>query len=288
MERRDKYKGRDDRNEDRGGRYESRGSRFENRDRDNNYERREKKTPNEEFIYGVRAVIEAIRAGRGFNKILIQKGMDKELFLELKEELKGHHFQLQFVPQEKLNSYTEDNHQGVVALVSPITYHKIEDVVEGLLAEEKKVFVLALDRITDIRNFGAIARTAECEGVDAILIPNKGSAQVTADAIKTSAGALNRIKVCKSDNFKDSLYYIQQCGLRLVACTEKASVPLYETNLRGSVAVIMGSEMDGITSDLINMADISCKIPMRGEIASLNVGVATGMVLYEKLRQELH
>ncbi len=288
MERRDKYKGRDDRNEDRGDRYESRGSRFENRDRDNNYERREKKTPNEEFIYGVRAVIEAIRAGRGFNKILIQKGMDKELFLELKEELKGHHFQLQFVPQEKLNSYTEDNHQGVVALVSPITYHKIEDVVEGLLAEEKKVFVLALDRITDIRNFGAIARTAECEGVDAILIPNKGSAQVTADAIKTSAGALNRIKVCKSDNFKDSLYYIQQCGLRLVACTEKASVPLYETNLRGSVAVIMGSEMDGITSDLINMADISCKIPMRGEIASLNVGVATGMVLYEKLRQELH
>ncbi len=288
MERRDKYKGRDDRNGDRGDRYESRGSRFENRDRDNNYERREKKTPNEEFIYGVRAVIEAIRAGRGFNKILIQKGMDKELFLELKEELKGHHFQLQFVPQEKLNSYTEDNHQGVVALVSPITYHKIEDVVEGLLAEEKKVFVLALDRITDIRNFGAIARTAECEGVDAILIPNKGSAQVTADAIKTSAGALNRIKVCKSDNFKDSLYYIQQCGLRLVACTEKASVPLYETNLRGSVAVIMGSEMDGITSDLINMADISCKIPMRGEIASLNVGVATGMVLYEKLRQELH
>lgn len=288
MERRDKYESRDNSSEGRGDRYESRESRFENRDRNNNYERREKKTPNEEFIYGVRAVIEAIRAGRGFNKILIQKGMDKDLFLELKEELKGHHFQLQFVPQEKLNSYTEDNHQGVVALVSPITYHKIEEVVEGLLAEEKKVFVLALDRITDIRNFGAIARTAECEGVDAILIPNKGSAQVTADAIKTSAGALNRIKVCKTENFKESLYYIQQCGLRLVACTEKASVPLYETNLRGSVAVIMGSEMDGITSDLINMADISCKIPMRGEIASLNVGVATGMVLYEKLRQELH
>ena len=288
MERRDKYESRDSRSEGREDRYESRESRFENRDRNNNYERREKKTPNEEFIYGVRAVIEAIRAGRGFNKILIQKGMDKDLFLELKEELKGHHFQLQFVPQEKLNSYTEDNHQGVVALVSPITYHKIEEVVEGLLAEEKKVFVLALDRITDIRNFGAIARTAECEGVDAILIPNKGSAQVTADAIKTSAGALNRIKVCKTENFKESLYYIQQCGLRLVACTEKASVPLYETNLRGSVAVIMGSEMDGITSDLINMADISCKIPMRGEIASLNVGVATGMVLYEKLRQELH
>ena len=164
----------------------------------------------------------------------------------------------------------------------------IEDIIPQLYEDGKNPLVVVLDRVTDVGNFGAIARTAECEGVDAILIPNKGSAQVTADAIKTSAGALNRIKVCKSDNFKDSLYYIQQCGLRLVACTEKASVPLYETNLRGSVAVIMGSEMDGITSDLINMADISCKIPMRGEIASLNVGVATGMVLYEKLRQELH
>ena len=244
--------------------------------------------PNEDMIFGVRSVIEAIRAGRGFNKILIQKGMDKELFLELKEELKGHHFQLQFVPTEKLNAMTESNHQGVVALVSPIEYHNIEEVVDGLIADGKKPFILALDRVTDIRNFGAIARTAECEGVDAILIPNKGSAQVTADAIKTSAGALNRIKVCKADNFKESLFYVQQCGLRLVACTEKGGAPLYETNLRGSVAVIMGSEKDGITSDLINMSDIACKIPMRGEIASLNVSVAAGMVMYEKLRQELH
>lgn len=255
---------------------------------ENKYVRREKKATNDEIIFGVRAVIEAIRAGRGFNKIFIQKGMQKELFLELKEELKGHDFQLQFVPTEKLNSFTESNHQGVVALVSPVDYYKIEDIVEELLAAEKKPFILALDRITDIRNFGAIARTAECEGVDAILIPSKGSAQVTSDAVKTSAGALNRIKVCKTDNMKDSLFYIQQCGMRIVACTEKASVPLYETNLRGAVAVIMGSEMDGITSDLINLADISCKIPMKGEIASLNVSVAAGMVLYEKLRQELH
>ena len=255
---------------------------------DNKYERRERKTSDEEIIFGVRSVIEAIKAGRNLNKILIQKGMDKQLFLDLKEELKGHNFQLQFVPQEKLNGLTESNHQGVIAMVSPIAYHKIEDVVEGLLAEDKKPFILALDRITDIRNFGAIARTAECEGVDAILIPSKGSAHVTADAVKTSAGALNRIKVCKTDNFKDSLFYIQQCGVRIVACTEKASVPLYETNLRGAVAVILGSEMDGITPDLINMADISCKIPMRGEIASLNVSVSAGMVLYEKLRQELH
>ncbi len=256
-------------------------------ERRNKYERKPRKI-DESLIFGVRAVIEAIRAERTLNKIMIQKGMQKELFMELKEALKGGDYPLQFVPIDKLNALCDQNHQGVIAYASPIEYYKIETVVEELLEEEKKPFVLALDRITDVRNFGAIARTAECEGVDAILIPAKGSVQVTADAIKTSAGALNRIKVCKTDNLKDSLFYIQQCGLRLVACTEKSSVPLYETNLRGPVAVIMGSEKDGISNDLINMADISCKIPMRGEIASLNVGVATGMVLYEKLRQELH
>lgn len=242
----------------------------------------------DEFIFGVRAVIEAVRADRPINKILIQKGMQKELFVELKDALKGRDYQLQFVPVQKISGITDQNHQGVIALVSPVVYGSIEEEVDRLLEEGKKPFILALDRITDVRNFGAIARTAECEGVDAILIPSKGSALVTPDAVKTSAGALNRIKVCKSDNFKESLFYIQQSGIRLVACTEKSSVPLYETNLRGAVAVIMGSEQDGITSDLINMADISCRIPMRGEIASLNVGVATGMVLYEKLRQELH
>lgn len=250
--------------------------------------KRESKYNDDEFIFGVRAVIEAVKANRVLNKIFIQKGMKKELFLELKEALAGEQHQLQFVPVEKLDGITDQNHQGVIALVSPIEYFKVEEIVEKLLEEEKKPFILVLDRITDVRNFGAIARTAECEGVDAILIPSKGSAQVTSDAIKTSAGALNRIKVCKTDSLKDSLFYIQQCGLRIVACTEKSKIPLYETNLRGAVAVILGSEEDGITSDLINLADISCRIPMRGEIASLNVSVAAGMVLYEKLRQEMH
>ncbi len=252
-----------------------------------NYERRPKKT-DESYIFGVRAVIEAIKADREINKILIQKGMQKDLFMELKEALAGKNHQLQFVPSEKLDGITDQNHQGVIAMASPIGYFKIEEVVEELIADGKKPFILALDRVTDVRNFGAIARTAECEGVDAIVIPAKGSAQVTPDAIKASAGALNRIKICRTDNLKDSLFYIQQCGLRVVACTEKSNTPLYQTNLRGSVAVIMGSEKDGITSDLINLADVACRIPMIGEIASLNVGVATGMVLYEKLRQELH
>jgi 23S rRNA (guanosine2251-2'-O)-methyltransferase len=254
----------------------------------NHHGNRGYKKKERDLIYGVRAVIEAIKADRELNKIMIQKGMDKELFMELKEELKGKDFQLQFVPREKLDAMTDNNHQGVVAQVSPIQYFDIEPLVEGIIEEGKKPYILVLDRVTDVRNFGAIARTAECEGVDAILLPSKGSAQVNADAVKTSAGALNRIKVCRTDNLKESLFYIQQCGVRLVACTEKSKVPLYETNLRGAVAIIMGSEKDGVTKDLINMADISCRIPMRGEIASLNVGVAAGMVLYEKLRQELH
>ena len=163
----------------------------------------------------------------------------------------------------------------------------IETLIEEKLEKGEKPLILVLDRITDVRNFGAIARTAECQGVDAILIPSKGSALVTADAVKTSAGALNRIPVCKTDDLKNSLFYLQQCGLRIVACSEKSNIPLYEVNLRGPVAIILGSEENGITSDLLNLADIKARIPLRGEIASLNVGVAAGMILYEKTRQEL-
>jgi 23S rRNA (guanosine2251-2'-O)-methyltransferase len=241
-----------------------------------------------DLIFGVHAVIEALKAERSINKILIQKGIQKETFNELRDALKGQQFQLQFVPNQKLDTLTSGNHQGVIAFVTPIEYQEIESLVDQLLEEGKNPTILVLDRITDVRNFGAIARTAECEGVDAILIPSKGSALVTSDAMKASAGALNRIPVCKTDDLKNSLFYLQQSGLRLVACTEKTATPLYQVNLRGSVAIILGSEENGITQDLINMSDIKAKIPMRGSISSLNVGVATGIVLYEKLRQELY
>lgn len=251
------------------------------------YKKFERKKSAEDVIFGVRAVIEAIKADREINKILIQKGMNKDLFSELKDALAGHDFQLQFVPVQKLDGVIDGNHQGVIAYVSPIEYQLIEPFVEERMEKGEKPMILVLDRITDVRNFGAIARTAECQGVDAILIPSKGSALVTADAIKTSAGALNRIPVCKTTNLKDSLFYLQQLGMRIVACTEKSKIPLYEVNLRGSVAIILGSEEDGITSDLLNLSDIKARIPMRGEIASMNVGVAAGMILYEKTRQEL-
>jgi 23S rRNA (guanosine2251-2'-O)-methyltransferase len=246
----------------------------------------ERKREPEDVVFGVRAVIEAIKADREINRIVIQKGMSKDLFMELKEVLQGKDYNLQFVPIEKLNSVTTANHQGVIAYVSPIEYRNIEQLVDELIEKGEKPSILVLDRITDVRNFGGLARTAECLGVDAILIPAKGSALVTADAIKTSAGALNRIPVCKTNDLKNSLFYLQQLGMRIVACTEKSKIPMYEVNLRGSVAIIMGSEESGITSDLLNLADIKARIPMDGEIASLNVGVATGMVLYEKMRQE--
>lgn len=248
-------------------------------------ERRIKKAPSD-VIFGMRAVIEAINSGREINKILIQKGLNKDLFQELKQALSGKDYTLQFVPIEKINKVTTDNHQGVLAFVSPVEYLNIEAFVDARIEKGIATKVLVLDRITDVRNFGAIARSAECMGVDTILIPTKGSAMVTADAVKTSAGALNRIPVCTTESLKNSLFYLQQSEFRLVACTEKGNVPLYETNFRGSTAIIFGSEEDGITSDLLNMVDIKTFIPMKGEIASLNVGVAVGMLLYEMVRQE--
>jgi 23S rRNA (guanosine2251-2'-O)-methyltransferase len=253
-------------------------------ERKQNYTRKERT----DIIYGIHSVIEAIKADRELNKILIQKGIQKEVFNDLRAALTGKHFQLQFVPAQKIDSLTTGNHQGVVAFVTPIEYQSVETLVDKWLEEGQKPTILVLDRITDVRNFGAIARTAECEGVDAILIPSKGSALVSSDAMKASAGALNRIPVCKTDDLKNSLFYLQQSGLRLIACTEKSASPLFQVNLRGAVAIIMGSEENGITQDIINMSDIKAKIPMRGSISSLNVGVATGMVLYEKLRQELY
>jgi 23S rRNA (guanosine2251-2'-O)-methyltransferase len=248
----------------------------------------QRKKTSENLVFGVHSVIEAVKSGKAINRIWIQKNMNKDLFLELKKELNGKEYALQFVPIEKINSLVQGNHQGVVADISPVEYGQIEPFVEELLEKNEKPFILVLDRITDVRNFGAIARTAACQGVDAILIPDKGSALITPDAIKTSAGALHHLPVCKTKSLKDSLFYLQQCGLRVVACTEKGAIPLYETNLRGSVAVILGSEENGITQDLINLADVRAKIPMFGDISSLNVGVAAGMVLYEKTRQELN
>lgn len=239
-----------------------------------------------DYIFGIRAVIEALNSDAVINKILIQKGMDKQLFLELKNALKGKNHQLQFVPVEKINKVCKQNHQGVLAFISPVVYHSIIELTEQLLENKKQPNFLMLDRITDVRNFGAIARTAECLGVDAIIIANKGAAQITSDAIKTSAGALSRIPVCREDHLQDSLLALKQYGLKIVACTEKTAHEVPDTNLIGGSVIIMGSEEDGISPEILKHADVRAKIPMMGSIASLNVGVASAIILYEKMMQE--
>ncbi len=243
------------------------------------------KPENKDIVFGVQSVLETIRSGKEIEKILVQRELGN---IELLEFARLKNIPVSKVPKEKLDRVTRKNHQGVVAYLSPKEYVEFEPLVDQFVQNNENACFLFLDRLTDVRNFGAIARTAECMGVNAIVIPGKGSVQVTADAIKTSAGALNRIPVCKVGNLKDSIFYLQQSGFRIIACTEKSSVPLYEVNLRGQIGIVMGSEEDGITNDILKMADIKAKIPMSGKISSLNVGVATGMILYEKIRQELY
>jgi 23S rRNA (guanosine2251-2'-O)-methyltransferase len=254
------------------------------RTNDRGYERKPKKDA-ENIIYGIRVVIEAIKNKTEINKIYIQKGIDKDLFEELRTELTGKDYQLQFVPVEKLNSFTINNHQGVVAQTSPISYQNMEALCDQWMAEGKEPLVLVLDRITDVRNFGGIARTASCMGVDAILVPSKGGALITSDAMKSSAGALQKIPVCKADVLKNTLFYLHQSGFQLVSCTEKSKISVENYSFFGPTAIILGSEEDGISHDILKMSDVRVSVPMQGGVASLNVGIAAGMVLYERLRQ---
>lgn len=238
-----------------------------------------------DLIFGVRAVIEAVKAKKEINKIMIQRGMNKELFKELKEALANKNYTLQFVPAEKLNRLTRKNHQGVIAFIAPVEYHSIENVLQEIFDVGDVPNILILDRITDVRNFGAIARTAECSGVHGILIPDRESALITSDAIKTSAGALTKIPVCKTKDLNQSTQYLKDAGLRIVACTEKTDHFVFDADLTGPTAVIMGSEEDGISKELLSIAHQRVKIPLLGTINSYNVGVSAGIVLYEKMRQ---
>jgi 23S rRNA (guanosine2251-2'-O)-methyltransferase len=241
----------------------------------------------EEIIFGVRSVIEAIRANRPINKILIQRGMQKELFKELKEELANKKYNLQFVPIYKLNRMTRKNHQGVIAQVAPIHYQEIEPILNQLFDKGEVPLFLILDRLTDVRNFGAIARTAECTGVHAIIIPNKDSVSVTADAIKTSAGALNKIPVCKVEDLHSVIHYLKESGVQIAASTEKSNRLLYEADFTVPLAVVMGSEEDGVSTKILAVSDIKAKIPMVGTIQSLNVSVSAGIMMYEVARQRM-
>ena len=239
------------------------------------------------LIFGIRAVIEAIEADKAIDKILLQKGLSNELFNQLRQALRGKDIPYQFVPPEKIRKITDKNHQGVIAYLAEVTYYETEDLLQEVFEQGKNPLVLILDRITDVRNFGAIARSAECAGVDFIIIPSRGAAQINADAIKTSAGALHRIKVCREDNLKNTIDYLKEYNLQIVACHEKTDKMVYDADFKQPTAIIMGSEENGISGEYLKRSQVQVKIPMAGTIASLNVSVATGIILYEVMKQRL-
>ena len=242
-------------------------------------------TEQKNYIFGIRAIIETVNAGKTIDKLFIQKGLHNDLFAELWKLVRLKRINYKHVPLEKINRLTRKNHQGVFAFISPIDFHNIEDVVPSLYEQGKNPLILVLDRITDVRNFGAIARTAECAGVDAIIIPEQNAAAINADAIKTSAGALHKITVCRTWNLKLAIQFMKESGIQLVGCTEKTQDLIYKPDYTPPTAIIMGSEEDGVSPEFLKMCDARVKIPLAGKIASLNVSVATGVILYEAIRQ---
>ncbi|MBF9252280.1 23S rRNA (guanosine(2251)-2'-O)-methyltransferase RlmB [Pontibacter sp. 172403-2] len=242
-----------------------------------------------EMIFGSRPILEAMLAGKTLEKIFLQRGSRNSTTDEITDLAKKLDVPVASVPVEKLNNLTRKNHQGAVAFLSAIAYAPLNEIVTSLFEKGKNPLLLILDRITDVRNFGAIARNAECMGVDAIIIPSRGGAQINADAIKTSAGALHLIPVCREPNLKDTLDYLKDYGVQLVACTEKTEQSLADddVDMVGPTAIIMGSEEDGISPEYLKRADARLRIPLMGQIGSLNVSVATGIILYEAMRQRL-
>lgn len=240
-----------------------------------------------EMIFGVRAVIEAIQAGKDIDKVLIKKDIQSELSRELFAALKGSLIPVQRVPVERLNRITRKNHQGVVAYVSAVTYQHVEDLVPYLFEQGKTPFFVMLDGITDVRNFGAIARTCECAAVDAVIIPAKNSVTVNADAVKTSAGALHTLPVCREQSLTDTLKYLKECGFRLTAATEKGDYDYTRGGYTGPLCLIMGAEDKGVAYEHLALCDEWVKIPMLGTIESLNVSVAAGILIYEVVKQRI-
>lgn len=241
----------------------------------------------ESRIYGLRAVMEAIQAEKPINKVFLQKGISGDLYKELEHLLRKKRISSSYVPIEKLNKLTTNNHQGAVALISPVDFKDFDELIEEVLEGAENPLFLLLDQVTDVRNFGAIIRTAECCGVDAIIVPKTGSAPINSDTIKTSAGAAFNVPIAKVDHLKDAIYYLQASNIKIVAATEKAENSIYGIDLNRGTAIIMGAEDKGISNSVLQLADYRTKLPIAGNIGSLNVSVACGVFLYEAVRQRL-
>lgn len=236
-------------------------------------------------IFGTRAIIEAIEAGKEIDKVFLQIGISNPLTSELNTLIKKNNINTSYVPLEKINRLTSKNHQGAVATISPITYQNLETVVEASLNLDSPPLFIILDHLSDVRNFGAIIRTAECTGVSGIIIPKKGGAPLNGVAVKTSAGAAFNIPIIKVDHIKDAIYHLQGSGIKVIAATEKTDNTIYTQTLNEPVAIVMGREDSGVSPGVLKIIDHKAKLPLLGTIASLNVSVACGAFLYEVLRQ---
>ncbi|MFZ9943865.1 MAG: 23S rRNA (guanosine(2251)-2'-O)-methyltransferase RlmB [Bacteroidia bacterium] len=238
------------------------------------------------MVFGIHPVMEAIQSGKELDRVFIQRNLSGAAATALKKMMREHDMRPVEVPVEKLNRLTRSNHQGVVAFITEVAYQKLEHVVPGLFESGRIPIVLMLDRITDVRNFGAICRTAECMGVGAVLIPERGGAPANGDAMKASAGALSRITICREHNLKNAIDYMKESGFMVLGCSEKGTESVFTTDLTSPLCIIMGSEEDGISPEYLKRCDRVARIPMIGSVGSLNVSVAAGMVLYEAVRQQ--
>mgnify|MGYP001214999356 CR=1 FL=1 len=245
------------------------------------------KNDQKNHIFGIRPIIEAVESGKTIDKLFIQKGLHNDLFSELWKLVRLKRINYKHVPIEKINRLTKKNHQGVFAFISPIDFFKIEDVVPKIYESGKNPMIIILDKITDVRNFGAISRTVECAGIDAILVPEKNSAAINADAVKTSAGALMKVPICRTWNLKKSIVFLKESGLQIIGTSEQANKSIYEIDFKKPTAIIIGSEENGISNEYLKLCNKIAQIKTFGTISSLNASVAAGVIIYEAIRQRL-
>ena len=241
-----------------------------------------------QYIYGIHAVIEAFEAGKDIDKILLSKTLNDETAKEISERARQLRVPVQRVPVQKIDRITRRNHQGVLALLAAVSYYRVEDLVPQMFDEGENPFIVVLDGVTDVRNFGAVARTCECAGVSAIVIPDRESVSVNADAVKTSAGALNYLPVCRERNLVNAVKFLRDSGFKIVGTSDKKQLPYTKADYTGPVAIVLGAEDKGISPEIMKLCDTQVIIPEFGHINSLNVSVAGGIMIYEVVRQRLN
>ena len=241
-----------------------------------------------QYIYGIHAVLEAFDAGKDIDKIFLSKTLNDETAKEISERARSLRVPVQRVPVQKIDRITRRNHQGVVAMMAAVTYYRVEDLVPQMFDEGENPFVVVLDGVTDVRNFGAVARTCECAGVSAIVIPDRESVSVNADAVKTSAGALNYLPVCREHNLVSAVKLLRDSGFKIVGTSDKQQLSYTQADYTGPVAIVLGAEDKGISPEIMKLCDTQVLIPEFGHINSLNVSVAGGIMIYEVVRQRLN